>query len=167
MSDYVDFFLGSPASVVKLELVEVSHPAFSVPYRFVRNHAAGVTVDLSPAEQNVFFPYYPARISAIGAHDDLDAAIRVELGNLGAVLPEEIDAVEAAGRAGEKPMARFWVFRSDDLTGPILGPLILEITALQMNAETTSFEAMAPDLNNKRTGTRYLLEMFPTLRGFV
>lgn len=167
MSRYSEFFLNSRASVVQLELVEVAHPDFSQPYRFVRNHADGVTVDLSDDEQGVEFVYYPARVSSVGAKDDLDAAIRVELGDLGELIPAELDAVDEAGGSLIKPTVRYWVFRSDDLSAPIFGPLQLEVTTFNFNAEGCSFQAEAPRLNLVRTGERYDLGRFPMLRGFL
>lgn len=167
MSRYSEFFLNSRASVVQLELIEVSHPDFTQPYRFVRNAADGVTVDLSEAEQGVFFQYYPAKVSSVGAKDDLDAAIRVELGDLGELIPEELDAVDGAGGGLTKPSVRYWVFRSDELGVPIFGPLNLEVKTFSFNSEGCSFQAEAPQLNLVRTGERYDLGRFPMLRGLL
>lgn len=165
--DYADFFLNSRSNVVQLELLEIAHPDFTQPHRIVRNHADGVTVDLSDDELAVDFLYYPARVSSVGARDDLDAAIRVELGDLGEVVPVELDAVDEAGGTLIKPTVRYWVFRSDDLSAPIFGPLNLEVTNFNFNVDGASFEAQAPQLNINRTGERYKLDRFPMLRGFL
>lgn len=167
MSRYSEFFLASRASVVQLELMEVTHPDFSQPFRFVRNHADGVTVTLNEDEEDIFFQYYPAKVSAVGAKDDMDAAVRVILGDLGEVIPPEFDRVEEAGGWLIKPRVRYWVYRSDDLLEPIFGPLHLEVTTFNTNADGASFEAAAPRLNNIRTGERYLLDRFPMLRGYL
>jgi hypothetical protein len=167
MSAYSEFFLNSRASVVQLELLEVSHPDFLQTHRIVRNAAAGVTVDLSDDERGVHFIYYPAQVSSTGARDDLDSAIRVQLGDLGEVLPAEFDAVDAAGGFLIKPRVRYWVFRSDALSNPIFGPLNLEVTTFSFNSQGSSFEAQAPRLNLNRTGERYKLDRFPMLRGFL
>lgn len=166
-ASYIDYFLNSRSSVVQLELIEVTHPSFSKAYRIVRNAADGVTVDLSPSELAVSFDYYPAQVSSLGAKGDLDAAIRVELGDLGEVIPEELDLVRADASFRIKPSVRFWAFRSDDLTGPILGPLELEVTEFGFNSDGARFEAKAPSLNTIRTGERYTLDRFPMLRGFL
>lgn len=165
--EYIDYFLNSRSSVVQLELLEVNHPSFSQPYRIVRNAADGVTVDLSPAEEGVEFTYYPARVSSVGAKGDLDAAIRVELGDLGEIIPLEVDRVRDQARFHVKPSVRFWAFRSDDLSGPIFGPLALEVREFTFNHEGARFEAIAPSLNSIRTGERYNLDRFPMLRGFL
>lgn len=167
MTAYTEYFLNSRSSVVQLELIEITHPNFTQPYRIVRNARDGVTVDLSPTELAVPFIYYPAKVQSLGARDDLDAAIRVDLGDLGEVVPGEVDAVSAAGGFGTKPQVRYWAFRSDDLTQPIFGPLHLEIVSFGFNDQGASFEARAPALNSNKTGERYTLERFPMLRGLI
>jgi hypothetical protein len=167
MSRYTDFFLNSRADAVQLDLLEITHPAFTQPYRIVRNARAGVIVDLSPGEQDVEFSYYPARVKHLGASDDLEAMIQVELGDLGEVLPLEIDAVEAAGAFLIRPVVRYWAYRSDDLSAPIFGPIVLEMPKLAHNREGAAFEARAPSLDVNRTGETYRLERFPMMRGFL
>lgn len=44
MTDYSEFFLASPPSVVKLDCLEIAHTNFSQAYRIVRNAPDGVTV---------------------------------------------------------------------------------------------------------------------------
>lgn len=163
MSRYTDFFLNSRADAVQLELFEITHPAFTRPYRIVRNARDGVVVDLSVAETDVAFDYYPVRIKPLSQSDDLEAAIQIDFGDLGEVLPIELDAVEAAGAFLTKPAVRYWAFRSDDLTAPIFGPIALEITTVGFNEQGASFQAKAPSLNANRTGELYRIDRFPML----
>lgn len=167
MSDYEAFFLTSRSDVVQLELIEITHPAFSQAYRFVRNHADGVTVDLSPTQLAVPFQYYPARVSIRGSRDDLDSQITIQLGDLGEIIPEEIDRVAATGAFGVKPQLRYWAFRSDDLTSPLVGPLYLETATINSVEGGSSMDCRAPATNLTRTGERYKLDRFPTLQGFL
>jgi hypothetical protein len=167
MSDQSEFFLNSRSSVVQLELIELTHPNFTAPHRFVRNHADGVVVDLSPTELEIEFPYYPARVSPIGARDDLDAGVRIELGDLGDVVNSELDSIEQNNGWRIKPTVRYWAYRSDDLTAPIYGPLFLEATTLTVTPTGTAFDAAAPKLNIISTGERYSIDRFPMLRGFL
>lgn len=167
MSRWSEFFLGSDVVVVQLELIEVTHPNFLQAHRFVRNAGEGVTVDLADDELAVFFQYYPARVTSLEARDDLEAAIRVELGDLGEIIPEELDEVDDAGGFLTKPQVRYWVFRSDDLSEPVFGPLRLEVTTFNFNQQGAAFEATAPHLNVTRTGERYILDRFPMLRGWL
>ena len=167
MGTYSDYFLNSRASVVQLELVELTHPNFTQPYRIVRNAADGITVDLSPSELAVPFTYYPARVEQLGARDDLDSAIRMDLGDVGEVVPEEIDAVALAGGFMTKPAVRYWTFRSDQLAAPIFGPIHLEVPSISFNDDGASFEARAPTLNSTKTGERLTLDRVPMQRGFL
>lgn len=166
MSAYTEFFLGSKASVVQLELLEISHPAFTKTYRIVRNAKAGVTVTLETAAVE-FFEWYPLRVSTVGARDDLTQSLRVDIGDLGEILPLELDGVATADQFDVKPVVLYRTYRSDDLTTPLFGPLRLEITTFAFKREGASFEAKAPELNVSRTGELYKLDRFPMLRGFL
>jgi hypothetical protein len=170
VSRYTDFFLNARADAIQFELIEITHPAFTQAYRFVRNARDGVTVDLPldgalPHEPAAFFRYYPASVKPLGASDDLDASIRINLGDLGEVLPLELDAVAAAGAFNIKPAVRYWVYRSDDLTQPIFGPIHLEGPQISFNTEGATLDASAPSLNVARTGELYRLATFPMLAG--
>jgi hypothetical protein len=167
MGAYSDYYLNSRRDVVQLELIEVSHPDFTKDYRIVRNARNGVTVNLSNSEPNVRFDYYPAKIEQMGARDDLDSSIRVDIGDLGEVIPGEVDAVAEAGGFMTKPTMRYWAFRSDQLNNPIYGPIDLEIPSISFAEEGASFEARAPSLNSAKTGERWTLDRIPMLRGFL
>lgn len=166
MSDYTEFFLKSRASVVQLELLEVSHPSWSQTYRIVRNAADGVTVTLETAV-TAEFDYYPARVTSMGSRSDLDVAFRVDLGDLGDIIPLELDAVADDDAFATKPQVLYRTYRSDDLSAPLFGPLVLEADAFSTKAEGTSFVARAPRLNDTSTGELYKLDRFPMLRGFL
>lgn len=167
MGTYTEYFLNSRSSVVQLELVELSHPNFAQVHRIVRNARDGVTVDLSPSELGVPFVYYPAHVEPTGARDDLDSGIRMDLGDVGEVVPAEIDAVAEAGGFMTKPAVRYWTFRSDDLASPMFGPIHLEVPSISFNEEGASFEARAPSLNSTKTGERLTLDRIPMQRGFL
>ncbi len=165
MSDYSEFFLNSKSSVVGLELLEISHSAFTQTYFVVRNAVNGVTIAPFEDRTSQFFQYYPLAISPIGAYDDLDQSLKITLGDLGSILPVELDAVSSSNGFSEKPMVRYWVYRSDDLTQPVYGPLVLEVKTFTFNREGSQFVAKAPTINNGRTGELYTLDRFPMLRG--
>lgn len=166
MSAYTEFFLNCKASVVQLELLEISHPNFSKVYRLVRNATNGITVKL---EDGLFydFQYVPLRISLMNEKDDLDQIIKIELGDLGEIVPSELDLVEAASGFNVKPVLKYRTFRSDDLENVLFGPLILEIKRFSFNKEGSLFEAKAPSLNVNKTGEIYSLDRFPMLRGLL
>lgn len=166
MSAYSEFFLNSRSSVVQLELIEISHPNFTKVYRVVRNAVQGVTVTLESGTPTRF-DYYPLKIENNGSRDDLDQSFTFTLGDLGEVLPKELDAVASGDGFGAKPTVVYRTYRSDDLTKPLFGPVLLEVESFAFNREGSTFSAKAPSLNVNKTGERYELERFPMLRGFL
>lgn len=166
MSAYTEFFLSSKSSVVQLELLEISHPNFTKTYRIVRNAVDGVTVLLETFATE-FFEYYPLQISGLGDRADLDFGIKIDLGDLGEVLPNELDEVSSNSGFGTKPIVKYRTYRSDDLSLPMFGPITLEVKSFSFNREGSTFEAKAPFLNVNKTGELYKIDRFPMLRGFL
>lgn len=166
MTTYTEFFLKSRSSVVQLETLEISHPNFTKIYRIVRNAVEGVTVTLETG-RIVLFNYYPLQIENAGIRDDLDQAIKINLGDLGAVLPKELDEVSSRNGFGIKPIVVYRTYRSDDLSRPLFGPVTLEVSSFAFNREGSTFEAKAPSLNINKTGETYKLDRFKMLRGFL
>lgn len=166
MSKYAEFFLNSKSSVVQLETLEISHPNFTKIYRIVRNAVEGVGVYLENG-QFTTFDYYPLQIENAGVRDDLDQAIKINLGDLGEVLPKELDEVSSNDGFSTKPIVVYRTYRSDDLTRPLFGPVTLEVSSFAFNREGSTFEAKAPSLNVNKTGELYKFDRFPMLRGFL
>lgn len=167
MTDYTSYFLDSGSDVNQLELINLYHPNFSQPYYIVRNARDGVVVDLSPTETGVYFSYYPLEVQQVGAREDLDSSIRIDLGDLGEIVPAEIDNIAEAGGFLTKPTMRYWTYRADQLTAPIFGPIELEVPSIAFNNVGASFEAAAPSLNSTKTGERLTLDLVPMQRGFL
>jgi len=165
-SPALSYFLNSGRDVVALELIEISHSAFSQVYRRVRNARDGVVVTLETGVQAAF-EWYPMAITELSDQADLDTGIRIDFGDLGEVLPLELDRSYSAGLMSEKPRIVYRVYRSDDLTAPMIGPVVLEAANFSFKREGASFEASAPYVNKNRTGETYNLTRFFTLRGFV
>jgi hypothetical protein len=166
-TDYVSFFLNSPSSVVNLETLEISHPSFSQTYWIVRNAIYGITATLEDGTTQAF-TYYPLGIKRAAATDDLDQVLNITLGDLGEMIPQEIDRCYAAGTMQTRPSCVFRSFRSDKLTGgPMDGPYTFEITTLGLVAEGANITASAPRLNLNMTGESYRMDRFPSLRGFL
>lgn len=166
MTDYAAYFLGSRSSVVYLETLQIAHPNFTRTYWIVRNAIGGIVAHLENGSSQAF-EYYPLRIKPTGSSDDLDQTLAVDLGDLGDIIPGELDAIEAAGGMSIKPAVTYRAYRSDDLTTVLAGPLRLEIADLSSNREGSSFQAKAPSLNINRTGELYRIERFAMLRGFL
>lgn len=166
MSDYSEFFLNSDSSVVPLETLDITHPSFSKRYAIVRNAVGGLTATLEDST-SLDFDYYPLAIKPTGASSDLDQKLEIQLGDLGDVVPKEIDLVQAAGTFGTKPTLIYRSFRSDDLTAPMDGPYRFEITSIAQKKDAAAFTAEAPALNSSRTGEIYSTDRFPMLIGFL
>lgn len=163
---YAEFFLKSNSNVIQLELLEISHPNFTKTYRVVRNAIKGVAVTLETGAIEAF-EFYPLKIENAGVRDDLDQSITITLGDLGEVLPKELDEITSANGFDVKPIVTYRTYRSDDLTQPMYGPVLLEVTTFTFNREGSNFEAQAPSLNVNKTGELYKMARFPMLRGFL
>lgn len=166
MNAYVEFFLNGPRRVVELETLRISHVSFSREYWIVRNNYQGLTAKLENGQEQ-FFEYYPAKIVKTSTENTLDQVFKISLGDLGEILPDELDRVLAAGTYNIHPQVQYRVYRSDNLDAPLLGPMDLEIVDLPFNAEGVAFEAKAPTLNQNQTGAIYDLNTFPGLRGML
>ena len=166
MSLLSEFFLGSPPSLYQYDCVEITHPNFTQTYRLVRNRSLGLTVTHEGPAGPFDYEYYPMQIKPVGSGADLNQSLNVTLGDLGNIIQKEIAALTAANKMNIRPVVKFRTYRSDDLTQPMFGPLILEISNVTCSEEGNSFEAHAPRINHVRTGTLYTKEQFPMIAGF-
>lgn len=167
MADYVGFFFNSPSRVVDLQTFEISHPNFSKTYYVVRNATKGIQLTLETGS-SVFFEYYPVEIENQSDIGDLDFSLKISFGDLGEIIPNELDRVSQAGGFGIKPTLIYRDYRSDDIGSPMNGPLRLEVKQFSFKDVGATFEAKAPSLNINRTGISYTTSgKFRTLRGFL
>ena len=93
-SPYSDFFLNAASNIIQFETVEIAHPNFSTVYRIVRNNVAGLTATLEDSSTGVF-TYYPLKITPSGSYNDMDQTLQVSFGDLGQILPQELDRLIA------------------------------------------------------------------------
>lgn len=162
-AEYIAFFLKSDSSVVQFETIEISHPNFTKSYFVVRNKTDGLTATLE-TDDEAFFEYYPLRFEQGSQSDDLDYSMQITLGDVGDILPTELDAIQAANGFMTKPILKYRTFRSDDLSQPMFGPIKLEITEISFDKYGVTFEAKAPALSANKTGETYTIERFPMLK---
>lgn len=161
MSDLTEYFLNRPANVGKYECLTISHPSFSQDYNIVRNARLGIEAE------GVEYEYYPLEISSLGARPNLDSGFKINMGDLGEIIPLELDLVATAATFDVKPVVIWRTYRTDNLTAPLQGPITLEVSDFAFKREGCSFDAKAPALNNNRTGEIYSVTRFPTLRGIL
>lgn len=166
MSVLSEFFLKSRSSIAQLECLEISHPDFTQTYYLVRNATNGVTVTHEDDTVHIY-QYRPMRITGNGARTDLDHILKIELGDLGEILPQERDAVRAADGMRTKPTVIYRVYASNVLDEVLYGPLTLEVKSFNFVRGSASFEAKAPSLNVNKSGEAYTIPRFPMLRGFL
>ena len=166
MSRYSEFFLKSYSSVAQLETFEISHSAFSKTYRIVRNDTRGITARIETG-QDVIFDYCPVKIQLANDKDDLDQVVKIQLGDLGEIIPRELDRIAQQNKFNEKPKVVYRTYQSNDLMNIMNGPIRLEIKDFAFNREGCSFDAKAPSLNLNTTGLIYTFDMFPMLRGLL
>lgn len=166
MIDYASFFLNRPSSVYPIDCLEISHPSFSQTYRVQMANANGVTVTHEDGQQ-YFYEYFPLKVDKGSTTDDLDQSLNISMGELGEIFPKELDALFAGPNSTVKPMLSYRYYRSDDLTAP-LEKAVLELQNFTFDdTGNTTFQAMAPLLNNSKTGELYTLDRFPMLRAFL
>ena len=161
---YVDYFLSAGSEVAQLDLVEITHPDMTQPYRYVRNQRGGVTVTL-PGDGATAFEYRPMNIRRDRDANDLVQGISIDLGDPGVVVPAEMDALVAANTYNTRPLLRYWAYRSDDLSAPLIGPLKYEVVSVATKGPQCTIRAEAPERNASGTGERYTFVRFPMLRG--
>lgn len=167
VSPQLQFFLSMGHTDVLLDCVQIGHPNFSKTYYKCRNCDFDGIDLLHENGQTVHYDYYPLSLSELADENDLDAGFRIDFGDLGEVLPFEVDNVQRAGGMLTKPTVVYRGYKSTDLTGPLLGPISLEATSFAFDKDGASFEASAPYLNNTKTGETYNPTRFPMLRGFL
>src|SRR5690606_36134699 len=95
MSDLDKFHSDATPSAAMLELIEISHPLWPKPLRYVTNHADGVTVK---HENGLVYNYefMPVQINKGTTSDDLDQNIKVTVGDLGQVVPQLLKIIRDA-----------------------------------------------------------------------
>lgn len=164
MSEYSEFFLNSKSRIVQLECLEIYHPNFSKRYYIVRNAVFGVTVTHEDGTPHVY-EYYPCKLEQNTTEDDLDAGYKITWGELGEIVPNEMDLVRAANGFLTKPTVIYRSYRSDNLTTVMFGPILLEVGSFTFTLEGSAFEANAPQMNLNSVGEVYDLVRFDALRG--
>jgi hypothetical protein len=165
-SRYIEFFLNAKSELVQFECVQISHPNFSKVYRFVRNHTKGLTTTLE-TEATAVWEYCPMKILENEDRDNLDYGITIQLGDVGELLPQELDLIAANDGFSTKPSLVYRTYRSDDLESPMFGPIELVVEDIAFNKSGATIEAKAPSMNLSRTGNLYTISRFPMMEAFL
>jgi hypothetical protein len=103
-----------------------------------------------------------------GTSTNLEQSLEVEFGDLGSIIPTEIDAIRAGDGFSEYPVVKYRAYRSDDLDTVMDGTAIyLEIREFDFTRTGAVFVAKAPSLNISKTGELFKIARFPMLRGLL
>lgn len=165
--DYVDFFFGAPQSAAELQTLEISQPSFSQVWRLQSHYREGFYARLETGEQ-VFFQYVPMRLKPLEERANLDFGLTVILGDLGEILPDEIQRARTAGTLRTNPpVVKYRAYRTDNLVSPMFGPVSLQARQIARSEDGAKFNAMAPEANATKTGILYRSDVFPMLLGFL
>lgn len=165
MPDY-NFWLSGNPDDARLMCVEISHPAWSKPYRIIQNYADGLSVKHENGVR-YWYEYVPLTIQRGSNSDDLDQEITIGVGDLGGDFPKELDAARASQYSHIRPTLNYREYNLSDLTKPQLTILGLEVTDYEPKREGAVFVCRAKQMNLTKTGGVYTLDNTPTLRGFV
>lgn len=182
MSLYSDYYFNSAPSVAELDMLEIQHFRFSpTVFRLTRNGNVqdltgtdpfgnprrGVIVTHEGGAGPFEYDYLPMQIERLGSGTDMDQSIRVTLGDVGSILPQQLELIDTFNANTIKPIVRYRAYRSDNLTTPLtVTPVILEMKRVTFNRQGCAFEAVSPYLNVGRTGVVYTTKDFPTMKAF-
>ncbi len=180
MSLLSEYFFKSQTAVTRFQLLEISHPNFTQTFRVLRNKGLGDIHVLHEDSAAVVYSHFPMKIDEMGADNSLDQEIQVTLGDLGQVLPFELEQVTIANAMNTKPVLVYREYLSDSFVevtiggipviqyvNPVRGPFTLEINSIAFNKQGAVFSAKPPAFNKVRTGEYYTVERLPMLRGFL
>ena len=159
MADLKSFFLNAKATIIQYECFTLTHPSITT-RNLVRNATRGLTAEA------ISYTYVPMRITKSESYEHLDQSLKIELGDLGSIIPQSIDAIKTAGTFGTKPTLVYRVYRSDDLSSPVVGPYTLQVHSFHFNDTGCVLEVAAPYLNYSKTGEIYSIDRFPGLAAF-
>lgn len=159
-TDLRDFFFNTRESVQEYETIILEHPDFSQTYRLVRNRAGGLT---TVHGGGVFYQYLPMQIRPLASQTDMDQEIEVTLGDLGEIVAAELENIAEANGFNVKPVCTYATFRSDDTSGRMFGPIIMNMDAVSLNRDGAAFKAKATNFNVSTTGEIYDTGRFPML----
>ena len=161
----MEYWLRGRHDDVRLECIEIKHPSFSRDYRFVRNHADGVRIK---HEDGVYRDYepLPMTINAAKSASDLQQSFTIGIGDVGEVMPREIDRLRRGSHQLVKPTLNYRTYLTSDSTTPMNSVRGLEITDNKPQKQGAVFACQARQLNKNSTGIIFTDDLVPTLKGF-
>lgn len=151
---------------VLLECIEISHPAFSKTYRYVRNHPKGVDVTHEDST-TTHYDYAPIKLQRGQSNEKLAQTITLTIGDLGLVIPKEVDRLYDSPYELEYPLLTYRSYLLSNLQTPFERRKILKITENNPQKQGSVLKALQRALNISKSGRLFDLDRWPALRGFL
>ena len=151
---------------VLLECIEISHPAFSQTYRYVRNHAKGL--DVTHEDGTVtHYDYAPIKLQRGQSNEKLSQTITLTIGDLGLIIPKEVDRLYDSPYELEYPLLVCRRYLLSNLQVPFERRKVLKITENNPQKFGAVLKAMQRALNISKSGRTFNLDKWAALRGFL
>jgi hypothetical protein len=164
---WVNYFFGAPARTAELKTLTISQPDFTQVWRLQSHYREGFWARLETGEQ-VFFQYVPMLLKPLADRGTLDFGMTVTLGDLGEILPSEIQRAREAGTLRTSPpRVEYRSYRSDNIERPMFGPITLQAPTITRTVSGAQFDATPPPVNVNKTGMLFRPDLYPMLRGFL
>jgi hypothetical protein len=164
VTTFYEYMMTAPPVDVLLETLELSHPSWSQEYLLIRNDCLGRTLVTEEGPKD--FIFLPINLKRSADKGDLDKSVTVDLGDLGELIPREIERMEADDSLGVSPRLVYRGFSS--VSGDMVyGPLILEVKVGALGQSGARLEAGPKSVNTSRTGLSFTVETIPPIRAFL
>lgn len=156
--------IGNPNDVL-FECIELSHPAITT-HRFVRNHDKGLTVT---HENGVVadYQYAPIKVDRGQSNEKLSQTITVTIGDLGMIIPTEVDKILDSEFELEHPTLTYRSFLSSNLNEPYETSRGLKVTENTPQKFGAVLKAKTRSLNDRKSFRKFSLDKWRALRGFL
>lgn len=169
-----NFFLRGNPHTMRLQLIEVTHPAWINTHRYVQNLVEGGRFwhAVSGSETNEYawhdYTYTPIGIKKSKSDDSLDQSITITVGDLGEKLPDDMDALRRhSAYSAVRPVLNYREYLSDNMADPLVSVEGLTVEDYQPHIEGGLFICKAKELNLTATGISFTVDSFPGLRDFI
>lgn len=120
-----DFFFTEHPALIKYECVSITHPNFSQDFNLVRNSAIGLKVEADPPENYIEYTYVPMEVKTLGSGHDMDQSMEFTIGDVGELLPAEIERISAANGFQTKPTIVYREYASNS-TDIVVGDTVFD-----------------------------------------
>lgn len=166
LAEYQRFITNEPESQREIRTLEIYHPQFGM-VRYVDNYSdisAGIEAG-APRNAGETVTYSAATLTIQDAADrgDADQLLSVSMGATDTILNDLVSQVEGSGFFDQIEVV-YRKYYSADLSEPAVPPAYLFGSSLSFTGETATFTAEDIDLEAKRSGIIYTLELFPGLK---